>query len=68
MPSPLEEMLKLSPFIGNVMLYGDGRPFNVALVIPNAQALQTWAPPRRVTALAQSEAARPTSSTAKARS
>jgi long-chain acyl-CoA synthetase len=43
MPSPLEETLKLSPFIANVMIYGDGRPFNVAVVVPNAQALQVWA-------------------------
>jgi long-chain acyl-CoA synthetase len=43
MPSPLEEALKLSPFIANVMIYGDGRPFNIALVVPNAQALQLWA-------------------------
>src|ERR1044071_2309050 len=43
MPSPLEETLKLSPFIANVMIYGDARPFNVALVVPNAQALQVWA-------------------------
>ena len=43
MPSPLEETLKLSPFIANVMIYGDGKPFNVAVVVPNAQALQLWA-------------------------
>ena len=48
MPSPLEEKLKLSPFITNVMLYGDGRPFNVALVVPNAQALQIWAQKQNV--------------------
>jgi long-chain acyl-CoA synthetase len=43
MPSPLEEALKLSPFVANVMIYGDGKPFNIALVVPNAQALQVWA-------------------------
>lgn len=43
MPSPLEEALKLSPFIANVMIYGDGKPFNIALVVPNVQALQLWA-------------------------
>ena len=48
MPSPLEEKLKLSPFIANVMLYGDGKPFNVALVVPNAQALQVWAKKQNV--------------------
>jgi long-chain acyl-CoA synthetase len=43
MPSPLEETLKLSPFIANVMIHGDGKAFNVALVVPNLAALQAWA-------------------------
>ncbi len=43
MPSPLEEDLKLSPFIANVMIYGDNRPFNVALVVPAVPALKEWA-------------------------
>jgi long-chain acyl-CoA synthetase len=43
MPSPLEEALKLSPFIANVMIYGDGRPFNVALVVPAEPAVRAWA-------------------------
>jgi long-chain acyl-CoA synthetase len=30
------------------MIYGDGRPFNVALVVPNAQALQIWAQKQNV--------------------
>jgi long-chain acyl-CoA synthetase len=42
-PSPLEEKLKLSPFISNVMIYGDNKPFNVALVAPNLDALKEWA-------------------------
>jgi long-chain acyl-CoA synthetase len=42
-PSPLEEDLKLSPFITNVMLYGDNKPFNVALVVPDMQSLARWA-------------------------
>jgi long-chain acyl-CoA synthetase len=48
MPSPLEERLKLSPFIANIMIYGDGKPCNVALVVPNAQALQVWAQKQNV--------------------
>ena len=43
MPSALEETLKLSPFISNVMIHGDGRPYNVALVVPDAQAVRGWA-------------------------
>lgn len=43
MPSPLEEALKLSPFILNVMLYGDNRPYNVALVVIDVGAIRIWA-------------------------
>jgi long-chain acyl-CoA synthetase len=37
-PSPLEEQLKLSPFILNAMIHGDNRPYNVALIVPDPQA------------------------------
>src|SRR5262249_6791857 len=42
-PSPLEEDLKLSPFITNVMLYGENKPFNVAVVVPDMGSLERWA-------------------------
>jgi long-chain acyl-CoA synthetase len=42
-PSPMEEKLKLSPFIANVMIYGANKPHNVALVIPDAEAVRGWA-------------------------
>jgi long-chain acyl-CoA synthetase len=42
-PSPLEDQLKLSPFIDNVMLYGDNKPYNVALIVPDAAALREFA-------------------------
>jgi long-chain acyl-CoA synthetase len=42
-PSPLEEELKLSPYIANVMLYGLNRPFNVALVVLDEAAISRWA-------------------------
>jgi len=42
-PSPLEEDLKLSPFIANVMIHGANRPFNVALVVPDMPTLESWA-------------------------
>lgn len=41
-PSPLEDQLKLSPFIANAMVYGDNRPYNVALVAVNLGALAAW--------------------------
>lgn len=42
-PAPLEEQLKLSPFITNSMIYGDNRLYNVALVVPDLDALKAWA-------------------------
>jgi long-chain acyl-CoA synthetase len=42
-PSPLEEKLKLSPFIANVMIHGANRLFNVALVVPDMVAVSRWA-------------------------
>ncbi|MEZ4226216.1 MAG: long-chain fatty acid--CoA ligase [Polyangiaceae bacterium] len=42
-PSPLEEQLKLSPFIANVMIHGANKPFNVALVVPDLESLKKWA-------------------------
>jgi long-chain acyl-CoA synthetase len=41
-PSPLEERIKLSSFVSNVMVYGDNKPFNVALIVANVDALQEW--------------------------
>ena len=42
-PSPLEEDLKLSPYISNVMLHGANKPHNVALVVLNLVNLAKWA-------------------------
>lgn len=42
-PSPLEELLKLSPFITSVMIYGANHPFNVCLIVPDREVLQAWA-------------------------
>jgi long-chain acyl-CoA synthetase len=42
-PAPLEEQLKLSPFILNAMVYGDNRLFNVALVVADMDATRKWA-------------------------
>jgi len=43
MPSPLEEELKLSPYILNVMLYGANKPFNTAVVVLDENAVRMWA-------------------------
>ncbi|MBF0236317.1 MAG: long-chain fatty acid--CoA ligase [SAR324 cluster bacterium] len=42
-PSPLEEKLKLSQYIEQVMIYGDGRLYNVALIVPARDMLQKFA-------------------------
>jgi long-chain acyl-CoA synthetase len=42
-PAPLEERLKLSPLIANAVIYGDNRPFNVALIVPQLEALRALA-------------------------
>jgi long-chain acyl-CoA synthetase len=41
-PTPLEDALKLSPYVANVMVYGDNKPFNVALIVASLPALQKW--------------------------
>ena len=43
MPSSLEEALKLSPYVANAMIHGDGRSFNVALIVINDAAVRAWA-------------------------
>ena len=39
----MEEQLKLSPFVTNVMIFGDNKPFNVAIVVPDMDVLGKWA-------------------------
>lgn len=41
-PTPLEEQLKLSPYVLNAMVYGDNKPYNVALVVANVEAVKKW--------------------------
>jgi long-chain acyl-CoA synthetase len=38
-PAAIEEELKLLPIVANVMIHGEGKLFNVALVVPNLEAL-----------------------------
>ncbi len=45
-PSPLEEDLKLSPFIANALVYGLNRPHNVAVIVLDLVALGAWAEAR----------------------
>lgn len=41
-PTPIEEQLKLSAYVLNVMVYGDNKPDNVALVVANVDAVKEW--------------------------
>jgi long-chain acyl-CoA synthetase len=49
-PAPLEEQIKLSPFITNAMVYGDNRLFNVALIVADVEAVKRWAAEHGVSA------------------
>lgn len=49
-PAPIEEQIRLSPYISNVMVYGSNRPFNVALVVPDFAILGKWASERGIAA------------------
>ncbi len=42
-PSAGEELLKLSPYISHVLLYGANRPHTVALVVPDFERVRQWA-------------------------
>ncbi len=42
-PGPVEEQLKLSPFINQVMVEGTNKPYNVALIVVDEESLAEWA-------------------------
>ncbi len=42
-PAVIEEEIKLLPYVANAMIYGDGKPFNVCLVIPDFEVTARWA-------------------------
>ncbi|MEZ4461856.1 MAG: long-chain fatty acid--CoA ligase [bacterium] len=41
-PAPLEEELKLSPYINQVMIEGTNRPYNVAVIVVNVETYEEW--------------------------
>jgi len=45
-PQPVESELKESPYIENAVLIGDGRPYIVALLAPDPEAVAAWAAER----------------------
>lgn len=42
-PAPLEEQLQLSPYIAQCVIYGQDRPYDVALIVPDFDSLRAWA-------------------------
>ncbi len=42
-PQPIENQVKLDKFVANAVLLGDKRKFSIILVVPNYEALETWA-------------------------
>ncbi len=42
-PSPIEQMIKASRFISQVVLIGNGQKFPVALIVPNFEQLRNYA-------------------------
>ncbi len=42
-PTSMEEDIKLLPHVANVMVYGDGKPYNIGLVYPDFDVLGKYA-------------------------
>jgi len=42
-PQPIENQLTASPLVENAVLFGDRKPYIVALIVPNFEALDAWA-------------------------
>ncbi|MFO0751593.1 MAG: long-chain fatty acid--CoA ligase [Myxococcota bacterium] len=49
-PAPLEEKLRLSPYIANLMVDGTNRPYNIAVIVADVDALKKWAAANNVAA------------------
>jgi long-chain acyl-CoA synthetase len=47
-PTPLEAELRTSRFIRSAMVTGDGRPYNIALIVPEYGSLREWAREQRI--------------------
>jgi long-chain acyl-CoA synthetase len=41
-PQPIQNAAKLSPFVTEALLIGDRRPYTMALVVPNFDAVEAW--------------------------
>lgn len=41
-PASIEEEIKLLPFVEHAMVYGDNRPYNVCVVVPDFEAIKKY--------------------------
>jgi len=48
-PQPIENKVKLNPFVANAVVLGDQRKFPIILVVPNFERLEQWARERNLT-------------------
>ncbi len=49
-PAVIEEEIKLIPEVANAMVYGDGKPYNICLVLPDFEVAKRWAAVQGVSA------------------
>ncbi len=49
-PAVIEEEIKLIPEVANAMVYGDGKPYNICLVLPDFEVAKRWAASRGASA------------------
>lgn len=42
-PASIEEEIQLIPWIENVLIYGEGKSYNICLVVPDFVKLESWA-------------------------
>jgi len=42
-PASLEEEIQMSPWVENVLIYGEGRSYNICLIVPDFLKLSAWA-------------------------
>jgi long-chain acyl-CoA synthetase len=42
-PTPIEEQLSLSGYVESIMVYGEQRPYNIAVIVPDRVAVTGWA-------------------------
>ncbi|MBW6462636.1 MAG: long-chain fatty acid--CoA ligase [Firmicutes bacterium] len=49
-PAVIEEEVKLMPYVANAMVYGDGKPYNICLILPDFEVTARWAAIENVSA------------------